>query len=69
MLTQSYHITTMPLFLVILIYGKELNIIVKYTFFPMNYSMKACDDMRLVNNDWMMLFFERTTKCFTHSPW
>lgn len=32
MLTQNYHITTMPLFLVILVYGKELNIIVKYTF-------------------------------------
>lgn len=32
MLTQSYHITPLPLFLVILIYGKELNITVKYTF-------------------------------------
>ncbi len=28
----------------------------------MNYSIKACDDMRLVNNDRMMFIFERTTK-------
>ncbi len=28
----------------------------------MNYSIKACDDMRLVNNDRMMFIFERTNK-------